>query len=69
MNPLQTLLAAWAADVGLCRDGNGLHVSKRKKDVPPELLDALLINKAALLAILSKRPEVSEAAGDSSCKS
>lgn len=55
ITPLQTLLLCWAAGAVLTRDGDGLHVEASKGAVPPELVDALRHNKAALLAILPAR--------------
>lgn len=55
MKPLQVLLLCWAAGAVLSRDGDNLHVEASKDSVPPELLEALRANKAALLAILPAR--------------
>lgn len=52
MTPLQTLLLCWAAGAVLSRQGDGLHVEAGKGAIPPELVNALRANKAALLAIL-----------------
>ena len=55
MNPLQVLLLCWAVGAVLSRDGDRLHVEASKDSMPPELLEALRANKAALLAILPAR--------------
>lgn len=55
MNPLRVLLLCWAVGAELSRDGDNLHVEASKGSVPPELLEALRANKAALLAILPAR--------------
>lgn len=55
MNPLQVLLLCWAVGAVLSRDGDNLHVEAGKGSMPPELLEALRANKAALLAILPAR--------------
>lgn len=55
MKPLQTLFLCWAAGAVLTRDGDGLHVDAPKMAIPPELVEALRHNKAALLAILPVR--------------
>lgn len=55
MNPVQVLLLCWAAGAVLSRDGDRLHVEASKGSMPPELLEALRANKAALLAILPAR--------------
>jgi len=55
MNPLQVLLLCWAAGAVLSRDGDNLHVEASKGSMPSELLEALRVNKAALLAILPVR--------------
>lgn len=55
MNPLQVLLLCWAAGAVLSRDGDRLHVEASKGSMPPELLEALLANKTALLAILPEQ--------------
>lgn len=55
MNPVQVLLLCWAAGAVLSRDGNRLHVEASKGSMPSELLEALCVNKATLLAILPAR--------------
>lgn len=55
LNPIQVLLLCWAAGAVLSRDGSRLHVEAGKGSVPPELVEALRVNKAALLAILPAR--------------
>ena len=52
VNPLQTMLLVWAAGAVLSRDGDGLHVEACRGAIPPQLVEALRANKAALLAIL-----------------
>lgn len=69
MNPLQALLLAWAAGAVLSRDGNGLHVDAHKEAIPPELVEALRANKAALLTILPEKSGTSGLSGGPSCKS
>jgi hypothetical protein len=55
LNPMQTLLMCWAAGAVLTRDGDRVHVEAPKGMIPPELIEALRHNKAALLAILPAR--------------
>lgn len=55
LNPLQALLLVAAVGAVLSRDGDGLNISKRMEEAPPELLGALRSNKAALLAILPEQ--------------
>lgn len=57
MNPLQTLLLAWAAGAVLSRDGDNLHVEASKGAIPFELVEALRANKADLVAILPARTD------------
>lgn len=67
MNVIEVLLVAWAAGLVLTRDGDGLHINKRKEEVPLELLEALRANKLELLAILPDQAAVSR--GGPSCNS
>lgn len=55
MNPIQTLLLIWAAGGVLSRDGDHLKIEAPRGAIPPQLLDALRANKAALLEIMAAR--------------